>query len=96
MYAVPIMRNGNVLGAVLGRMGGNSLSEIVDTAGYGERGFGYVINSSGTVIAHPNREMVLNEFNPITEAENDPSLASTSTLFSRVLEVKSGVSEYTV
>ncbi|NLZ80824.1 MAG: methyl-accepting chemotaxis protein, partial [Clostridiales bacterium] len=95
MYAVPILRNGNVLGAVLGRMEGNSLSEIVDSAGYGNHGYGYIINLNGTVIAHPNREMVTKGFNPITEVANDPSLDSTAILFSRILEVKSGVSDYT-
>lgn len=94
MYAVPIKKDGNVVGVLIGRRDGNALSDIVDDAGFGNEGYGYMINSQGTVVAHPNREMVLNQFNPIEENKNDPSLTSLASLFEKVLADKEGVSSY--
>ena len=63
--AAPIHNDGIVVGALIGRRDGNALSEITDDTGYGENGYGYIIDKKGTVIAHPDRERVLNQFNPI-------------------------------
>jgi len=94
MYAVPIKKNGEVVGALIGRRDGNVLSEIVDDIRYGKSGYGYIINSNGTVVAHPDREKVLKQFNPIEEAKNDESLKSLSTVFEMVLVEKTGTSDY--
>lgn len=94
MYGTPIEKDGKVVGALLGRRDGNALSEIADDTGYGNKGYGYIIDSNGTVIGHPDREKVLNQFNPIEEAKNDESLASVATLFEKVFADKKGVSSY--
>jgi len=94
MYAAPIERDGKVVGVIIGRRDGNALSEIADDSGYGESGYGYMINSKGTVVAHPDREKVLNQFNPIEESKNDESLKSLSTLFEKILSEKKGISNY--
>lgn len=94
MYATPIEVDGKVVGALLGRRDGNALSVITDDTGYGTEGYGYIINSEGTVIAHPDREKVANEFNPVKEEKNDQSLASLATLFKKVLAEKKGISSY--
>lgn len=65
MYAAPIEKDGKVVGALIGRRDGNSLSEIVDSIDYGESGYAYMINNDGTVVAHPDKEKVMNQFNPI-------------------------------
>src|SRR5690606_23911867 len=65
----PIYRNGNVVGALLGRRDGYSLSTITDETGYGEKGYGYIIDEKGTIIAHPVRSLILSKFNPIVVAE---------------------------
>src|SRR5690606_22538115 len=45
-------------------------------------------------VAHPNREMVTNQFNPIKEVQQDSSLESSSTLFQNILKEKTGISNY--
>ncbi|WHH61703.1 methyl-accepting chemotaxis protein [Petroclostridium sp. X23] len=90
----PIERDGKVVGALLGRADGNILSEIASDTGYGSEGYGYIINSSGTVIGHPDKEKVFNQFTPIEEAKNDKSLESTVALFKEILANKTGVSSY--
>lgn len=95
MIAAPILKDNRVVGALIGRRDGNALSDIVDDTGYGKNGYGYIINSKGTVIAHPEREKVLSQFNPIAEAEKDSKLISLSNLFQVVTTQKNGVKSYT-
>lgn len=94
MIAVPIYKNNKVIGALVGRKDGNALSEVVKSTGYGKEGYGYIVNNKGTIIAHPDKEKVLNQFNPIEEAKKDKSLLSASTLFQKILKEQSGISTY--
>lgn len=94
MFAVPIEREGKVVGVLIGRGDGNSLSEITDDVGYGNDGYGYMVNSKGTMVAHPEREKVLNQFNPIEGAMEDSSLESLATLLKKAMADKKGTSTY--
>lgn len=95
MIAAPILnKSGEVTGALIGRRDGNALSEIVDDTGYGKDGYGYIINSKGTVIAHPDRDKVLSQFNPIEAVKQEPELTSLAELFKTITSEKSGVKAY--
>lgn len=94
MYAAPIEKDGKVVGALIGRGDGNALSEITDDTGYGESGYSYIINNNGIVVAHPDKEKVLSQFNPIEEAKKDESLKSTATLFEKIIKERTGISDY--
>lgn len=94
MYAAPIEKDGKVVGVLIGRRDGNALSLIVDDTGFGDSGYGYIVNLSGTVVAHPNRDMVMEQFNPIHAAESDESMSSTARLIEKALQEKHGVSSY--
>lgn len=94
MYATPIEKDGKIVGALIGRRDGNSLSEVTDDTGYGENGYAYMINSKGTVVAHIDRDKVLNHYNPIEEAKHDESQKSVATLIEKILGEKKGVSDY--
>ncbi len=94
MYAAPIEKDGKVVGVLIGRRDGNALSLIVDDTGFGDSGYGYMVNLSGTVVAHPNRDMVMEQFNPIHAAESDESMSSTARLIEKALQEKHGVSSY--
>ncbi len=94
IYTVPIKLNDKVVGAVMGRRDGTALSNITNAMGFGEKGYAYMINDEGTVVAHPTMERVTNRFNPINEVAGDASLQSVANLFQRILTEKSGVSEY--
>lgn len=94
MYATPIEKDGKVVGALVGRRDGNALSTITDDTGFGENGYGYIINNGGTVVAHPDREKVLNQFNPIEGKKSDESLTSLANLFEKVVKEKTGISNY--
>ncbi|WP_373370327.1 methyl-accepting chemotaxis protein [Irregularibacter muris] len=94
MYATPIEDQGEVVGVLVGRANGYSLSEIVKGIGYGDSGYSYVINNSGTVVAHLDRQKVMKQFTPIEEYKNDTSLKSIAQLFEKILAEKTGVSSY--
>lgn len=94
IYTVPIIVNDEVIGAIMGRRDGLALSNITNAMGFGEKGYAYMINDEGTVVAHPTMERVTNRFNPINEVTGDVSLQSVANLFQRILTEKSGVSEY--
>jgi methyl-accepting chemotaxis protein len=95
VYVTPIEQNGKVVGALLGRLDGNGLSIITDGVGYGEDGYGYVINNEGTVIAHPNRELVLAQTNALKQAEETNTSSSMSDLLTTILKERKGINDYT-
>ncbi|MDF2537044.1 MAG: methyl-accepting chemotaxis protein [Herbinix sp.] len=94
MYATPIKKDGKIVGALVGRRDGDALSSIIEDAGLGESGYAYMINSSGTMIAHPDREKVFEQWNPLKASIEDKSLQSVATLFEHIIAEKTGVREY--
>lgn len=94
MYAAPIERDGEIVGALVGRRDGAALTNITNDIGYGQTGYSYMINPEGTIVAHPDNEKVTNQFNPLEEAEADSNLTSLASLFEKILDEKTGVSDY--
>jgi len=94
MMATPIENRGSVVGVLIGRMGGEFLSELVEGKGYGDQGYAYIINENGTVQAHINREMVMDQFNPIEALAEDSSLAPVAETFQIILQEEYGVEDY--
>lgn len=65
MVAVPIYDKDEIVGVLIGRKDGNTLSVITSDIGYGKEGYAYLINNVGQIIAHTDKELVLSQFNPI-------------------------------
>ncbi len=95
MYAYPIMQNGTVRGVLIARTPGDSLNDIVAETGFGNNGYGFIINNEGTTIAHPDEIFIANQLNPILEAENDRSYRSIASLYQNILDENNGSSSYT-
>ncbi len=78
MAAAPVWKNGikgtEIIGTVIVVMDGFRLTEIVSSVSVGETGGLYIIDSTGTTIADPSYETVLNGENTIMESETDSSL----------------------
>lgn len=94
MVAVPIKNGDAVVGALIGRLNGTALSDVTNDTGYGEKGYAYMLNNSGQVIAHPNSDMVMNQVNLIVEAETQPSYQSLSKAIQVMLEKRNGFIDY--
>ncbi len=95
MYAAPIERNGKVVGVMIGRRDGFALSNITDKISYRKNGYAYMINSEGTVVAHPKRDRILNKWNPLQGVASDSSLQSVANLFEKMISEKRGIEKYT-
>ena len=95
MYAVPIYSGDIIVGVLIARRDGNALSEVTDGMGFGEEGYAYVINDKGVVVAHPNRELVMTQYQPLEAVKTDKSLSTLATAFEEMLKNKSGVGSYT-
>ncbi|AOY77395.1 methyl-accepting chemotaxis protein [Clostridium formicaceticum] len=94
MIAAPIVDDEQVIGALIARTDGNFLSTLTDNMGFGKAGYAYIINNYGTIIAHPDREKVIGQVNPIEEAETDATLRAVAEHYKKVLEEKRGVGYY--
>ncbi|SFH99166.1 methyl-accepting chemotaxis sensory transducer with Cache sensor [Tindallia magadiensis] len=95
MYAVPIFdANERVVGALIARRDANGLTEITNRIGYGESGYAYMVNRSGVTVVHPNRDLVMNQFNPIEASAQEESLVPLAELMREVLENEDGVTSY--
>jgi len=95
MIAAPIFSDGTLTGLVLARSDANKMSKLIQDMGYGEGGYGYIINSQGTVVAHRDKSLVVNMYNPIEAEKEDESAASVAGLFKTILQQKQGTYEYT-
>lgn len=63
MYVVPIKKDGQVVGALVARTDGLELSAITDRLGFGDTGYAFITNASGTMYAHSDRQYVLDQYN---------------------------------
>ncbi|OIJ21839.1 methyl-accepting chemotaxis protein [Anaerobacillus alkalidiazotrophicus] len=92
--SVPMYFNNEITGVLVAVGEANFLNNIVDEMSYGEQGYAYIINENGTILAHPNREMVTGQFNPLEEVGVDESLQEVAHVFSRILDEKRGIDDY--
>jgi len=70
MYAVPINNKGKITGVLIARRDGRALNDITDRLGFGDTGWSLIVNSDGTVFAHPTYEYVINQRNLLTDTGN--------------------------
>jgi len=101
LFAVAIFRDSNpdapVIGVLTARKDGEkTLSNlVVNYKNNMQSGYYYLVNEEGTVISHPNNDLVRNQFNLIKAAENDPVHSSVGALVASALRERKGISRYT-
>jgi len=102
MLAVPVFQSDEVGAPVIGGLvarkdGGEFLSDLVDKISIARKtGYGFLINHEGTFAAHPDNNLVRSQYNPIKEAEKDPSISSYANMISKAIKEKSGKAAYTL
>ena len=100
IFAVPIRKtedmNSSVIGVLMARKdGAQTLSNLVaELKTPYESGYAFLLNEDGITIAHKNQELVNKQFNPIKEAEKDPSLKSFAEMLTLAFKEKKGKTEY--
>jgi methyl-accepting chemotaxis protein len=98
MLASPIFENGvkgNVSGVLVALKNSDILSNIITRIQTGYKsGYAFLVNQAGTVVAHPDHSMVMNQFNPLNAKKNDPLLSSLGDMISRTLPQTNGIDTY--
>jgi methyl-accepting chemotaxis protein len=67
---------------------------VTDQIRYGKGGYSYIIDGQGTLIAHDNRQFVLEQKNFIKEAESKPEFLKLSDMMKRMLQKQNGFDGY--
>ncbi|OWZ84861.1 methyl-accepting chemotaxis protein [Natranaerobius trueperi] len=92
--AVPIYDGDDITGVLMGRMEGIHLSELIEDVRFGDGGHAYIVNREGTIIAHEDDEMVINQKNIPEMAEEDEGLTPLAKEVEYMAQGESGFSEY--
>ncbi|HHY14796.1 MAG TPA: methyl-accepting chemotaxis protein [Firmicutes bacterium] len=71
MHAVPIKEHDEVIGVLVGRRDGLTLSKITDRLGFGDGGWGFIVHPGGISYAGPNRQDILDQIN-VFETQGKP------------------------
>ncbi len=66
-------------------------SEIIDRLDIGKTGYGFIVDKDGTIIAHPDEQVVRDMTNYITLAEEDPGYTELSGLMTEMRSGNSGI-----
>jgi methyl-accepting chemotaxis protein len=98
MLASPIFADGlsgTVVGVLVARKNSDALSAMAAEIDIRyESGYAFLANKQGVIVAHPEQDRVIDQFNPVTEAKDDPSLQSLGGMLSRTLTKQSGIDAY--
>lgn len=94
-YAVPIKSGDSVIGILTATRDGNELSTLTNDIHYGTSGSAFMIDSSGVMVAHTDKELVNKMYNIMDELKKDPSLKQLAALEKKMMNGNSGSGEYT-
>lgn len=91
LYVAAKVNNGSGYdGIVFGELSNDLFSQIIKDVTIGERGYGFVIDKTGTIVAHKDNSLVEAFTNYISLAEDDPSYKDMSSLITDMIKKKNG------
>ncbi|MDR3334262.1 MAG: methyl-accepting chemotaxis protein [Treponema sp.] len=93
-YVVPIRVGGEVKELLLVRNNATVFSDIVKTIGIQGGASAYLLSKTGSIIAHQNTRLVMDQFSPIEKAKTDKSLQSWGAAVQTILQTKAGFLHY--
>lgn len=70
IYATPIQEFGEIVGVLLGRKDATTLNRITEDMGFGETGYAYILDETGTFYSYGDEELVKNQKNIMEDIEN--------------------------
>jgi len=85
---------GDPKGVLIARLDANLLSAVTDNIKYGETGYSYIIDERGVLIAHANRQFVLDQRNFLEEGKKDPKFALVGAMLQRMVKGEIGFEQY--
>ncbi|MGN0674596.1 MAG: methyl-accepting chemotaxis protein [Oscillospiraceae bacterium] len=90
LFCAPIVREGKFCGIVYGAADAKLFTDIISNVTVGDNGMNFIIDSTGTFIAHNDYSNASGLINYISEAEDDPSLSDQAAVISEMLSNRTG------
>lgn len=95
MMVTPIRdSSGSVIAVLAAALNHDILSQTVSNLSFAESGYGYMLNQQGDVIAHPNEQMVLDQYNPFEEVKKDATLQPLCSLVEKMVAGQKDFGQY--
>ncbi len=96
MEAVPITKRNQVVGALIGRRDGTTLSEFTNRIKFGESGYAFIVGPDSTFYAHPNLEYVTDQRNAFADIESNGALKPFGESLKKLGASPQGMANYTL
>ena len=92
--AAKINNNTGYNGIIYAALANDIFSQMVDSITIGKTGYGYILDKTGTVIAHKDRELVTNFTNFISASESDSSVKELAEVHKEMITGATGEKVY--
>ena len=90
----PVYYGSRITGAVFGTNDAAFLTDFTDQMGFGERGYAFITNSTGLLIAHENRDFIYDQVDFREMAKTDPDYEELARLIDKMVAGEKGVESY--
>lgn len=94
LFCAPIVREGEFCGIVYGAGDAKLLTDIIGGVLVGGDGVNFIIDSTGTYIAHSDYSLASSLTNCITQAQTDPAFSGQAQVVSQMLADRTGCVKY--
>lgn len=95
VFSVPIKHADKIIGVLAGYQDANILSSLIKDITYGKSGSAFMVNKNGVIIAHRNKDYVIQMVNNIDKAKKFPKLNGLAEIEADMTSGKVGISSYT-
>lgn len=93
-FAVPVLDNGKVVGAIVGIRSANYLSDMVGGINMGGKSYAYVLDGTTKMVAHPDPKNITDQFNIEEQAAKDNTLIPLLTVAKKMTSGEQGFGYY--
>ncbi|MGX8702352.1 methyl-accepting chemotaxis protein [Caproiciproducens sp.] len=97
MYVAAKVNNGrNYDGVVYATLSSDTFSQMIDNISVGKSGYGFIVDKSGTIIAHKDRKNVLEFVNYINRAKENSSYVDAASVVKKMIAARTGSATITL
>ena len=89
-----ISENGNVLGVIVGEIDANDIVELVNNIKVGSTGYSFIIDNTGTLIAHPDINLLQEGHNLLEEVSKNNKEKNFKTIIENMNNKQAGVGSF--
>lgn len=94
IFSAPILKEGKVIGMIATVEPATKIANLIKDIVLEKSGYALIINSEGTVIAHPDEKLIKERYNFIEAAKGEKSLVALEKVAQSMVSGEQGVGEY--